>query len=96
MSEKPIEIPQHQDDPQWIMIWPMDELLPIVFGFCFGLLIGQVLICSAVGLGIAKAYKFAKSSRHKGFVLHWLYGHGLLWTKNRTLKNTYNRKFIPR
>jgi len=96
MSEKPIEIPQHQDDPQWIMIWPIDELLPLVIGLCFGLFIGQVFICTAIGFVISRFYKKAKSSHHNGFVLHWLYGHGLLWTKNRTLKNTYNRKFIPR
>ena len=96
MAQRPIDIPQHQDDPQWIMIWPMDELLPLLIGFCFGLLIEQAFICSVLGFVISKFYKKAKSSHHRGFVIHWLYGHGLLWTRNRTLKNTYNRRFIPR
>ena len=96
MADKPTEIPQHQDDPQWIIIWPIDELTPILLGGCLGMLIGQLTIGLLIGFGISKAYKFAKSSRHKGFVLHWLYGHGLLWSKTKTLKNTYNRRFIPR
>ena len=96
MSDKPILIPQHQDDPQWVIIWPIDELLPILLGGCTGLLVGQLLVGVLIGYLIAKAYKFAKSSRHKGFVMHWLYGHGLLWSRTRTLKNTYERKFIPR
>lgn len=93
---QPIRIPIHHDDPQWLIIWPIDELLPIAVLSCIGLLIGQAFILFCIGWGIAKAYRFAKSSRHNGFVLHWLYGHGIYFSATRTFKNTYNRNFIPR
>ena len=96
MADKPTEIPQHQDDPQWIIIWPIDELLPIAILSGVGLLFEQLTICFLIGIGIAKAYKYAKSSRHNGFVLHWLYAHGLALSRSKTMQNTYFRKFIPR
>lgn len=95
MSQGPIQIPSHHDDPQWIIIWPIDELLPIAVLSGIGLVVEQLTICFLIGIGIAKAYKYAKSSRHNGFVLHWLYAHGLSLFKSRTMQNTYYRKFIP-
>lgn len=93
---KPTEIPQHQDDPQWIIIWPVDELAPIVILASIGILIEQAFVFTVVGFAIARFYRVAKSSHHNGFVLHWLYAHGLLISGSKTLKNTYNRRFIPR
>ena len=94
---KPIEIPQHQEDPQWIIIWPIDELIPIMLAIGFGVFFEQVLLLLIIGYGVSRAYRTAKATRQNGFIQHWLYSKGIYpFTTTKTLKNTFTRKFIPR
>lgn len=92
---KPTEFPSHHDDPQWIIIWPIDEILPIVACGCAGILFSQATIMVIIGYVISRAYHSAKAVKQRGFVEHWLYSKGLFFSKSRTMKNTFNRHFFP-
>lgn len=92
---KPTQIPTHQDDPQWIIIWPIDELLPVVACGCVGILMSQAAIMLAIGYLVSRAYHRAKDTKPNGFVEHWAYSKGVSFCRSKTMKNTFNRRFIP-
>ena len=92
---KPTQIPTHHDDPQWIIIWPIDELLPVVACGCAGILFSAAALMTFAGYLVSRAYHRAKDTKPNGFVEHWAYSKGVFFSKSRTMKNTFNRRFLP-
>lgn len=46
---QPTYIPTHVDDPQHLLLWSADEVVPIVLGLVFGMIIQKALICLCAG-----------------------------------------------
>ncbi len=90
-----IEIPTKQDDPQWLIIWQVDELLPIAVLGSIGILNSQAVILTVIGYLIARAYRRVKYTRHKVFMVHWLFIHGIGLSTSHTIHNSFERYFIP-
>ena len=40
---QPTYIPTHVDDPQHLLLWSADEVVPIVLGLVFGMIIQKAL-----------------------------------------------------
>lgn len=50
---QPTYIPTHVDDPQHLLLWSADEVVPIVLGLVFGMIIQKALICLCAAGGNA-------------------------------------------
>ncbi|ODN41403.1 type IV conjugative transfer system protein TraL [Piscirickettsia litoralis] len=92
---KPIEIPRRVDEPPHLLLWSMDEFLPIGLGLVFGIMLASVPICLGIGLVIAHVYKRFRDQFPDGYLLHLLYRYGFvnLFARSRTLMNPFARIF---
>ena len=88
---QPIEIPRGVDDPPMLLLWRLDDLLPITILMVLGILIEQLLFCLLAGVVISRLYARFRDSRPDGYALHWCYWHGLLALKARTCPNPFSR-----
>ena len=46
----PVQIPRHVDDPATLLLWRIDDLVPMVLMVSFGILAGQLLLFLLLGL----------------------------------------------
>lgn len=90
-----IRIPARVDDPPHLIIWSMDELMPIVFGFLIGLFIDQKLIFTGVGWLVSKAYVRFRDTHPNGYILHMIYSWGFWPSRTKLLPNPYIQRFFP-
>ncbi len=86
-----IPVPLYVDSPQQVLIFSIDELVPVVLFLGLGILIDQAFILTCAGIGLAKAQRRYIDSMPDGFMLHWLYWTGLYPVKSRTLPNALRR-----
>lgn len=92
---EPVKLPTKVDEPHQFLIWSVDEMIPMMTLFVFGMMIDQALIFTLAGLVLASIYKKHKNSKPDGYLLHILYWWGLLPSKGKTLVNPFIRRFIP-
>lgn len=96
MSSDPTVIPAHIDEPPHVLFWRLDEVMPIGIGLVAGVLIAQLIICTGLGLVLARFYRRFCDNRPDGFLLHAIYWYmGSIGMKQtRTMPNSYEREFI--
>ena len=92
---QPVKIPTRCDEPVHILLWRMDELLPVFVGMCVGLVIGQVMLCMAAGMVVTHFFKKFVDSHPNGFMLHMIYWAGITRKKARIMINPYIRTLLP-
>ncbi|PTZ29652.1 type IV conjugative transfer system protein TraL [Pseudomonas aeruginosa] len=95
MSE-PIKIPAYIDQPPHVMFWRLDEVMPIGIGLVAGVLLAQLILCTVVGLLLARFYRRFCDNRPDGYLLHAIYWHwGAISCKSvRSMPNSYEREFV--
>ncbi len=91
----PLALPQGVDDPPSLLLWRLDELIPLVLMLVIGMLSDRLLIFLALGLVLSRLYGRFRDSRPDGFALHWGYWHGLVPLKVRRCPNPFCRRFLP-
>ncbi|EIC23882.1 type IV conjugative transfer system protein TraL [Thiorhodovibrio frisius] len=91
----PLALPHGVDDPPSLLLWRLDELIPLVLMLVIGMLSDRLLIFLALGLGLSRLYGRFRDSRPDGFTLHWGYWHGLVPLKARRCPNPFTRRFQP-
>ncbi|MGN1393019.1 MAG: type IV conjugative transfer system protein TraL [Succinivibrionaceae bacterium] len=89
-----IEFPHGVDEPPIILLWSIDELLPLIVGILIGMQIGQALICTIIGLFISKLYSRFLDIKPQGYLLHLLYWYGIYFRSYRTMPNPFKREFV--
>lgn len=93
---KPVRIPRRIDEPPYLLMWPIDEILPILMGLAVGIFIGSVFWTLLLGWLISKAYKKKKESNPDGFFFHIFYWYtGLSFNKLRTMINPFIKRLFP-
>ena len=95
MDPSPLPFPAHLDDPATILLWRIDDLVPIVVCVCVGILTHQFLLFMVLGLVSVRYYSRYRDSRPDGFALHWAYWVGLLPLSAPTTPNPYIRRWLP-
>ena len=95
MSE-PVRIPAHIDEPPHVLFWRLDEVLPIGIGLVAGIWLAQLIICSMLGIVLARFYRRFCDNRPDGFLLHAIYWYmdAISMKAPRTMPNSYEREFI--
>ena len=91
----PVQIPRHVDDPPTLLLWRIDDLVPMVLMVSLGILADQLLLFLVLGLLGVRLYGRFRQSRPDGYALHWAYWAGLLRLKGRTTPNPYIRLWRP-
>ncbi|MFK4134951.1 MULTISPECIES: type IV conjugative transfer system protein TraL [Pseudomonas] len=92
---KAINIPTRCDDPLHVLIWSLDELVPIGVGLLFGMAIGKALLCGAIGYAVTFLYQKYKDGHADGYLIHVGYWLGILPSRSTTLPNPYARRWLP-
>ena len=92
---QPVEIPRHVDDPPTLLLWRIDDLVPVVLMLAFGILSDQLLVFLVGGIMLVRLYGRFRDSRPDGYALHWAYWIGLLHLRARTAPNPFIRAFLP-
>ncbi len=70
---KPVIIPSLIDDFPQVMLWSVDEIVPVMLGMLAGVLLNQAVLGLLFGLIIAKIYKKIKAGKNDGFLAHLLW-----------------------
>lgn len=91
---KIIKIPQGVDAPPQFLLWQADELIAPLAGMVFGVVIGQVLLCTFGGLLLVNTYRKLRDGQPDGFVFHYLYWRGFGYSKGYSLVNPFVRLWI--
>ncbi len=97
MSE-PIEIPKSIDDPPTILLWRIDDLVPIVVCLIIGIFMGRPATLFGmllIGVLLVRLYSKYRERRPDGHALHALYWWGLIPLKGRTTPNPFIRRWAP-
>lgn len=92
---QPTRIPVHADEPPHFLLWAADEIAPIILGFGFGIMLGQIFVLTLLGLIVAHIYKRFRDQHADGFLFHYLYWRGLGFTKSPSMINPFIRKLFP-
>ncbi len=79
----PVEIPRHIDDPPTLLLWRIDDLVPVV-------------LMLVLGIVLVRLYGCFRDSRPDGYALHRAYWAGLLSLRGRTTPNPFIRRWLPR
>lgn len=91
----PIKIPTRADDSPRLLIWSVEQFLPIVAGFCFGIMLHQIFICTALGILLARYYGKFRDLHADGLAFHFFYHYGLFPTKKKSFVNPFIKILFP-
>jgi len=92
----PVRIPRRIDDPPHLLLWSMDELVPLLFCMVLGVMAGSLGPCLLIGILITRGYRKFRDSKPDGYLLHLLYWVGVFTlSKAKSMKNPFIRKYLP-
>ncbi len=88
-----VELPKFIDKPPTVLLWSVDEILPIAISVIVGMQMNHALICTIVGFCCMHFYKRYLDQNPDGFVSHLLYAYGFYFTKSRAVPNPFEKEF---
>ena len=94
----PTEIPKYIDDPPLILLWRVDDLVPIVLCLVIGIFTGSpgtMFKLIVLGVLLVRLYSKYRERRPDGHALHFLYWYGLLPLRGRITPNPFFRRWLP-
>jgi len=86
-----LDLPHGIDDPPSLLLWRLDDLIPLILMLMIGILADRLLLFVLFGLGLSRLYGRFRDSRPDGFALHWAYWHGLVPLAARSCPNPFSR-----
>lgn len=95
MTDEIIYMPNHVDDPYQLLLWELDEGLPVGIAAIAGVLTNQMMWCLLAGFALVYVYRRMKDGNPDGAAFHALYWLGLYPTRARTMPNPFARKHTP-
>ena len=90
-----LELPQTVDDPPYLLMWRVDDLMPVVAGFGLGMAFGELLVLASMGIAASYFYRRFRDGRPDGYVFHLLYWFGFVPARGRLAGNPFERVFLP-
>ena len=88
-----VEIPAAIDDPPLILLWPADEMMPVLIGLVFGVVSGNAFLFTAGGLLLTRVYRRFRNGHPDGYFLHLLYWYGVMPSKAFSVPSPFARRF---
>ena len=90
-----IRLPRHVDMPQLIIAWTIDEVLPVVALLILGIFTEYFFTCLIAGVGLMQVVRRFRESKPDGYLLHWLYWHGMVPMNAPSVINPFQRRIDP-
>ncbi|KAA6187928.1 type IV conjugative transfer system protein TraL [Thiohalocapsa marina] len=90
---QPLELPQGVDEPPSLLLWRLDDLIPLILMLVIGILSDRLWLFLVIGFVLSRLYGRFRDSRPDGFALHWCYWHGLLPLTARSCPNPFSRRW---
>lgn len=81
------------DDPPYFLFWPFPEAATMISAIVLGLLFGGFIWFTLAGTAITYLLRKYNAKQKPGYMMHFLYAVGMVYTKNKTLPNPYIRSF---
>jgi conjugal transfer pilus assembly protein TraL len=94
-SPNGMRMPKRLDDPDQLLLWPMDEFAFVATIFGIGITAHQLTACIVVIFFSLKGYRRYREGRPRGYLLHLLYWYGFAGRETVTLRNPFIRNFYP-
>jgi len=88
-------LPKGIDDPLQILLFRIDDLLPFLIALFVGVLTEQLTGCLLCGLLLVRVFRRFRENRLEGWLQHQLYWLGLWPLAGRTLRNPFQRRYVP-
>jgi len=92
---KTIELPKYIDEPPQILMWRIDDLVPVIVLMVIGILANHLLPFLLVGFVGIRFYRRFRESKPDGYFLHALYWYGVFSLRGYAVPNVFARVFIP-
>ena len=90
-----VRIPTRADDPLHLLMWQVDEVVPILAGFIVGIVVSHEVWCTLIGVLVTNLYRRFRDLHPDGYLLHLAYFYGFTFTKAYSLVNPFIRRFLP-
>lgn len=97
MSTTPhgVPMPRSIDDPDQILLWSIDELIPVVVIFGLGITMHQLTISVVSIILFLNFYRKFRDGRPNGYLQHLMYRYGFAGSETVTIRNPFIRRFLP-
>jgi conjugal transfer pilus assembly protein TraL len=88
-------MPRSLDDPDQMLLWSVDELVPVAVCFGLGITMHQ-MTAAVVGIFVfLKVYRRFRNGRPNGYMQHIMYWYGFAGNETVTIRNPFIRRFLP-
>lgn len=88
-------MPRSIDEPDQILLWSIDELLPVGILFGLGIVMHQLIGAIVMIVIFLKVYRRFRDGRPNGYLTHLAYWYGLAGPQTATVRNPFIRRFLP-
>jgi len=68
---QPLALPHGVDDPPSLLLWRLDDLIPLILMLVIGMLTDRLAVFLVLGVMLSRLYGRFRDSRPDGFALHW-------------------------
>lgn len=92
---EPVQQPIYLDEPIQILLWSIDEVVPIISGLVIGVAISQAFICLLLGVAMTHFYRRFRDNHAASYLQHLFYRWGFSFSKARTVTNPFIRNWTP-
>jgi len=90
---QPLELPHGVDDSPSLLLWRLDDLIPLILMVVIGMLTDRLAVFPVLDLVLSRLYGRFRDSRPDSFALQWCYWHGLLPPRARC-PNPFSRTWL--
>jgi conjugal transfer pilus assembly protein TraL len=88
-------LPRTVDDPPFFLLWRLDDFAPPTLMLAVGFLVNAPFLLAFAGLIMGVLYQRYREGRPEMFVLHALYWFGVWPGSGRTMRNPFQRIYLP-
>jgi len=90
-----LDFPHHIDEPPTLLLWRMDDLMPLVLALVAGILVDRLTLALVLGALLSHGYRKFRDRQADGYALHLIYWIGLMPLAARSIPNPFARRYAP-
>ncbi len=94
MSE-PIQMPNEIDKPDRMLMWSIDELIPVLALFGLGIVFGMLMYSLITIFIFLKFYRRFQEGSSEGFMYHFIWWFGFDGTSTKNIRNPFQKRYFP-
>lgn len=92
---QPILFPNEIDKPDRVLMWSIDEIIPVVMIFGVGIVMQKLLYAIVAIIFFQKFYRRFQEGSSDGYMYHFLWWKGIDQTSSNNLRNPYQTTYHP-